>query len=147
MSGTKAAFGLGSYYSGFSLNPGDSYTIGIDGSTFSGTVSYAAPSSATITKVRPAQGPGGGGTAVTIKGTNLTGTRYVFFGTTPAAAVRVVSSTEITASAPAGTGTVSVEPVSSSGQVGSSSADLRLRGADAHRRQPGQGSGPPAAPR
>ncbi len=123
ITGTKAVFGLGSFYSGnFSLNSGDAYTVGVDGTTISGTVSYASPSSATITKVKPAQGPGGGGTAVTIKGTNLTGTKNVFFGDTPAKAVTVVSSTEITATAPAGSGTVTVEPVSSSGQVGASSA-------------------------
>jgi hypothetical protein len=120
---TKAVFGLGSFYPGnFSLNAGDAYTVGVDGTTTSGTVSYVGPSSATITKVKPAQGPGGGGTAVTIKGTNLTGTKYVFFGSTPAKAVTVVSSTEITTTAPAGSGTVAVEPVSASGEVGASSA-------------------------
>jgi hypothetical protein len=120
---TKAVFGLGSFYPGnFSLNAGDAYTVGVDGTTSSGTVSYVGPSSAIITKVKPAQGPGGGGTAVTIKGTNLTGTKYVFFGSTPAKAVTVVSSTEITTTAPAGSGTVAVEPVSASGEVGASSA-------------------------
>ena len=59
---TKAVFGLGSFYPGnFSLNAGDGYTVGVDGTTFSGTVTYASPSSATITKVKPAEGPGGGG--------------------------------------------------------------------------------------
>ena len=142
ITGTKAVFGLGSFYSGnFSLNSGDSYTVGVDGTTISGTVSYASPSSATITKVKPAQGPGGGGTAVTIKGTNLTGTKYVFFGDTPAKAITVVSSTEITTTAPAGGGTVTVEPVSSSGQVGTSSATFSYRAPTLTSDSPVKGAG------
>jgi hypothetical protein len=142
ITGTKAVFGLGSFYSGnFSLNSGDAYTVGVDGTTISGTVGYASPSSATITKVKPAHGPGGGGTAVTIKGTDLTGTKNVFFGDAPAKAVTVVSATEITATAPAGSGTVTVEPVSSSGQVGASSATFSYLAPTLTSDSPVKGSG------
>ncbi len=123
ITGKRAVFGLGSFYSGNdSLNPGDSYTLGVGGTSVSGTVSYASPSSADITKVKPSNS--GAGTAVTITGTDFTGTKYVFFGDVPAKAT-VASSTEITATVPVGSGKVSVEPVSSSGQVGTSSATYR----------------------
>ena len=84
-------FGLGSYYlkAGLALAGGDSYTLGIDGTTVSGTVSYTSPSNATVTAVKPASGPPSGGTSVTIKGTGLTGTTWVFFGSVPAKKVRV----------------------------------------------------------
>ena len=115
---TKFAFGLGTFYAGsFSLNAGDSYTMGVDGTTFSGTVSYAPPSGATVNRVTPATGPGGGGTSVVIAGTGLSGTKYVFFGSSPASRVVVVSPTEVTAVAPSGGGTVSVTAVSATGGV------------------------------
>ncbi len=69
---TTVGFGLGSFYSpGFELNAGEAFSVGVDGTTFSGTVSYAPPSGATVTNVSPNTGPGGGGTAVTITGTGL----------------------------------------------------------------------------
>ncbi len=115
---TSVAFGLGSFYStGFQLNSGDTFTVGVDGTTFTGTVSYAAPSGATVTKLSPKTGPGGGGTAVTITGTGLSGTKYVFFGSSPATHVVVDSATEVTADAPSGSGTVAVTAVTGTGGV------------------------------
>ncbi len=115
---TTVTFGLGSFYStGFQLNAGDAFTVGVDGTTFSGTVSYAPPSGATVTKVSPNTGPGGGKTAVTITGTGLSGTKYVFFGSSPATHVVVDSATEVTAVAPSGSGTVSVTAVTATGGV------------------------------
>ncbi|MGW3623076.1 IPT/TIG domain-containing protein [Streptomyces sp. NPDC000880] len=58
--------------------------------------------------ISPNQGSTGGGTPVTITGTNLTGTTAVNFGTRPATAVTNVSPTEVTAISPSGTGTVDV---------------------------------------
>jgi hypothetical protein len=115
---TKVAFGLGTFYTtGFQLNSGDAFTVGVDGTTFSGTVSYAPPSGATVTNLYPRSGPGGGGTAVTITGTGLSGTKYVFFGSSPATHVSVKSATEVTAVAPSGSATVDVTAVTGSGGV------------------------------
>ncbi|KNE78805.1 MULTISPECIES: IPT/TIG domain-containing protein [Streptomyces] len=58
--------------------------------------------------ISPNQGSTGGGTPVTVTGTNLTGTSAVTFGTKPATNVVNVSPTEVTAVAPSGTGTVGV---------------------------------------
>jgi hypothetical protein len=55
----------------------------------------------TVTKLKPTSGPVGGGTTVTITGTNFTGASAVSFGSTPAASFTVKSATTITAVAPA----------------------------------------------
>jgi hypothetical protein len=62
----------------------------------------------TVTSVSPADGPAAGGTSVTISGTGLNFATAVDFGTAAATNVHVVSPTEITATAPAGSGTVDV---------------------------------------
>jgi uncharacterized repeat protein (TIGR02543 family) len=56
----------------------------------------------TITGISPASGVAGGGTRVTITGTNLTGAYLVAFGNTAATNVNVVNSTTITVTSPAG---------------------------------------------
>jgi hypothetical protein len=113
-----AEFGLGSFYGkyGYALAPGDSYTLGIDGLTVNGTVSYTLPSLAIITSVKPASGPARGGTSVTIKGTALTGTKWVFFGAVPAKHL-TVNSNSITCTTPPGIGVVPVIAVNLSDQV------------------------------
>ncbi|MFF8195818.1 IPT/TIG domain-containing protein [Streptomyces bobili] len=58
--------------------------------------------------ISPNQGSSGGGTAVTITGTNLTGTTAVRFGTRLATSVTNVSPTSVTAVSPSGTGAVGV---------------------------------------
>ncbi|MFJ1831876.1 IPT/TIG domain-containing protein [Streptomyces sp. NPDC088178] len=58
--------------------------------------------------ISPNQGSTGGGTTVTITGTNLTGTTAVLFGTKPATGVTNVSPTQVTAVSPAGSGEVGV---------------------------------------
>jgi hypothetical protein len=65
----------------------------------------AAP---TVTSVAPSQGPEAGGTSVTVTGTDFSGVSSVDFGATPASDVVVDSPTQLTATAPAGTGTVDV---------------------------------------
>jgi hypothetical protein len=65
------------------------------------------PSAPTVTGVRPASGPTGGGTAVTISGANFTTTSAVSFGTN-AAVFSVGDDNTINATAPAGAGTVDV---------------------------------------
>ncbi|MBP0932371.1 MULTISPECIES: IPT/TIG domain-containing protein [Streptomyces] len=56
--------------------------------------------------ISPNQGSTGGGTLVTITGTNLSGTTAVKFGTKPATSFTNVSPTQVTAVSPSGTGTV-----------------------------------------
>ncbi|WP_212758677.1 IPT/TIG domain-containing protein, partial [Paenibacillus sinopodophylli] len=65
----------------------------------------AAP---TITSISPTAGPTTGGTTVTLTGTNLSGATAVTFGGTAATGFTVNSATQITATAPAGSGTVDV---------------------------------------
>jgi subtilase family serine protease len=65
---------------------------------------YAAP---TITKVSP--GSGGPGTRVTIRGTSFAGVKGVYFGSKKGVGAKVISSTEITVTVPAGSGTVEVK--------------------------------------
>ncbi|WP_392672249.1 IPT/TIG domain-containing protein [Streptomyces sp. LN785] len=58
--------------------------------------------------ISPNQGSSGGGTLVTITGTNLSGTTAVRFGTRSATAVTNVSPTQVTAISPSGSGAVGV---------------------------------------
>ena len=61
-----------------------------------------------------ATGPAGGGTPVTVTGTNLSGATAVDFGSTPGT-ITADSSNSVTATSPAGTGTVDVTVVTPSG--------------------------------
>jgi len=54
-----------------------------------------------VTDVAPRGGPPGGGTRVTITGTNFTGATAVSFGDTPASSTSVISDTELRATSPA----------------------------------------------
>ena len=112
-------FGLGSSYvkDGDALAAGDSYTLGVDGTTVQGTVSYAGSSPATILSVTPGSGPTSGGTSVTIKGTGLTGTTWVFFGAIPAKHVKVLPNGSVTCTTPPGIGAVPVIAVNVSDQI------------------------------
>ncbi|GGR76933.1 hypothetical protein GCM10010269_15190 [Streptomyces humidus] len=58
--------------------------------------------------ISPNQGSTGGGTLVTITGTNLSNTSAVKFGDKPATSVTNVSPTQVTAVSPSGTGTIGV---------------------------------------
>src|SRR5262249_25299785 len=58
-------------------------------------------STPTVTALSPTNGPTGGGTSVTITGTNFTDVGGVFFGATPADSFTVNSGTSITAISPA----------------------------------------------
>jgi hypothetical protein len=73
----------------------------------------AAP---TVSGMSPQAGPLGGGTLVTITGTNFTGATVVDFGANPATNVTVVNDTTITADSPAGTaGNVPVSVIAPGG--------------------------------
>jgi hypothetical protein len=65
--------------------------------------------------ISPNQGSTGGGTLVTITGTNLSGTTAVKFGTKPATSISNVSPTQVTAVSPSGTGVVGVTVATAGG--------------------------------
>jgi hypothetical protein len=70
----------------------------------------------TIVAVSPNQGSTNGGTAVTLSGTNFTGTTKVTFGTTAASNVVIVSPTQMTALTPTGpAGAVAVAVTNAAG--------------------------------
>ena len=73
--------------------------------TVTATFTVAAPA---VSGVSPGSGPTAGGTAVTISGSNFSGASSVTFGQVPASSFTVNSSTQVTAVAPPGTGTVDV---------------------------------------
>ncbi len=78
----------------------------------------------TVTQVSPNTGPIGGGTAVTITGTNFTGTPTVSFGGTAGTSVVLVSATSITAVSPAhAAGTVDVIVTDPGGPSPATAAD------------------------
>jgi IPT/TIG domain len=60
-----------------------------------------APGTPAVTKISPLSGPAGGGTTVTITGTSLSGATAVKFGAVGATSFKVLSSTSLTAIAPA----------------------------------------------
>jgi hypothetical protein len=91
--------------------------------TWSGTSTGGGGTAPTVSAVSPIWGPSTGGTSVTITGTGFTGATSVLFGGAPATAFSVVSSTSITATAPAISGTVDVTVSTSSGSSATSPAD------------------------
>jgi hypothetical protein len=103
-------------------------TVDVRVSTVGGTATapqtftyFALP---TVTGVSPATGPLAGGLPVTITGTNFSGPVAVYFGTTRASGVTVVSDTEITATIPKGkAGTVNVTVTTVGGTSVTSTAD------------------------
>ena len=88
----------------------------------SGTVGCSV-STPSVTALSPNSGPSAGGTSVTVTGTNLSGATAVKFGTLAATSFSVNSATQITATAPAGSGTVDVTVTTSGGTSTTSSAD------------------------
>lgn len=89
--------------------------------TFNDQFTYLSPP--TITGVSPKTGSTGGGTEVTITGTNFKGTPTVNFGSSSAKNIMVVSSTELTAVSPAGTGTVHITVTTIDGSSNTSPSD------------------------
>ncbi|WP_342726010.1 Ig-like domain repeat protein [Bradyrhizobium sp. B097] len=80
-------------------------------------------SAPTVTSISPTTGPTSGGTTVIITGTGLTAATAVTFGATPATSFTVNSSTQITATSPAGTGTVDITVTTAAGTSATSAAD------------------------
>lgn len=94
---------------------GTSATSGADQFTY-----VPAP---TVTGIAPNSGPGTGGTTVTINGTNFGSVSAVTFGGTAAASYSVDSNLQITATAPAGFGTVDVRVTTDGGTSATSAND------------------------
>ena len=84
---------------------------------------YLAAAAPTVTAISPTSGPTAGGTSVTITGTGLIGATAVKFGATAAPGVVVNSATSVTATSPAGTGTVDVTVTTPNGTSATSAAD------------------------
>ena len=114
--------------------PGRSYSIAVAvdlpipdtaGAVTSDTVAVrvAPPASPTVGQLLPANGPTAGGNDVTILGSGFTWVQAVTFGRS-AARFKVVSSTQVTAVAPPGTGTVAVHVSNPGGASTGSVADL-----------------------
>ncbi len=77
-----------------------------------------------VTGVVPSSGPTAGGTSVTITGTDFVTGATVHFGTKLATKVTVVSATRITATSPAGAGTVGVTVTTPGGTSAVTGAEL-----------------------
>ena len=84
---------------------------------------YTYTAAPTVTAVNPTSGPTAGGTSITVTGTNLSGATAVLFGSTPATSYTVTSSTQISATAPAGAGVVDVTVTTPGGTSATSAAD------------------------
>jgi uncharacterized protein YhjY with autotransporter beta-barrel domain len=91
--------------------------------SLSGSCTPVAVSAPTVTGISPTSGAAGGGTSVTITGANLSGASAVTFGATAATGFTVHSATQITATAPAGTGVVDVRVTTAGGTSATSAAD------------------------
>ena len=97
-----------------------SYTGNSGSKSYSLTVNPPAP---TVASISPNSGPTAGGTSVVITGTNFTGVTAVSFGGTSAISFTVNSATQITATSPAGTGTVDVTVATPGGTSATSAND------------------------
>jgi hypothetical protein len=112
------------------LSPPGSATVDVTVTTPGGTsaatsadhFAYTTLPAPTITGVTPASGPAGGGTVVTVTGTNLTFLSRVDFGAQPAFFSRVTA-TSFQAVAPAGTGTVDITATTPGGTSATGAAD------------------------
>ena len=92
--------------------PAGTGTVAVAVTTAGGTATllgaYTYVPAPTLTSASPTRGPAGGGNTVVITGTGLSGTTVVSFGGTAAGTYSVDSATQITAEAPAGSGTVQI---------------------------------------
>ncbi len=107
--------------------PAGSATVDVTVTTTGGTSAtsaadqYTYAPAPTVTQVSPTAGPTGGGTAVTITGTNFTNVTGVSFGSDGASSFEAVNSTTINAESPAGSGTVDVVVTTQNGGASATS--------------------------
>ena len=103
---TEIVFTFGPAYRSWpALASGDGYQLTVAGSVATGTVTYDTPA---VTGVKPASGPGAGGTKVTVSGVDFVGATSVLFGSAAA--------TSFTVNA-AGASIVAIAPAASAGTV------------------------------
>ena len=111
------------------IAPAGTGTVDVRVTTSSGTSPKVAADHFTyqglpvVKSLTPSSGSPSGGTKVTIRGSGFLGTLEVSFGGTAATSVKIVSSTEITAVSPSGSGTVHVTVKTPSGTSAKHSAD------------------------
>ena len=98
-------------------------TGGVSATSTADQFTNSAPVAPTVAGVNPKSGFTAGGTAVTITGGGFIGATSVQFGTSPATSFTVVSDSQITATSPAGTGTVDVTVSNDTGTSATSTAD------------------------
>ena len=110
--------------------PGTTYHYRLVATNSSGTIAGEDQSfrtaKPTVTGVGPVMGSAGGGTQVTISGTNLTGATAVRFGQRGATSVQVQSEGSLTATAPPGAGIVDVTVTTPAGTSPTGTADRFL---------------------
>jgi hypothetical protein len=98
--------------------------IGASPNTAADNFTFTAPGAPVVTGVTPSGGPIGGGTAITITGSNFTGATGVTVGGTAATSVVVVNANQITAVTPAhAAGTVDVLVTTPLGTSANTAAD------------------------
>jgi hypothetical protein len=105
-------------------SPAGSGTVNVTVTTKGGTsatssadrFTYTTPAPS-VSGIRPTSGPAAGGTSVTITGSNLSGATGVSFGSA-AGSITADSSTQITVTSPAGSGTVNVTVTTPGGSTG-----------------------------
>ncbi|HEV3308897.1 MAG TPA: IPT/TIG domain-containing protein, partial [Chloroflexota bacterium] len=85
--------------------------------------SYQFVAAPIVSRLSPSQGPTGGGTVVTITGSNLAGATAVRFGSAVARIDRMVSASEIQVTSPNGSGTVDVTVTTAGGTSVKTGAD------------------------
>lgn len=117
---TTSSLGIGTHTVSATYNPDVNFTAS-SGSLPGGQVVNAGPPA--VTSISPNNGPVTGGTIVTITGTSFTGATSVKFGSINATSFTVNSATSITATAPAGAGTVDVTVTTAVGTSPASPAD------------------------
>ncbi|WP_280475391.1 IPT/TIG domain-containing protein, partial [Nocardia asiatica] len=98
--------------------PAGTGTVAVTVTTPRGTsnpIGYTYVPAPALASAAPNTGPRTGGNTVILTGTGLTGTTSVRFGNTPAPSFTVVSDTQITTTAPAGTGTTDITVTTTGG--------------------------------
>jgi hypothetical protein len=118
-------------YSAALAADGNSVLLGAPFDARSGTGAFFGPGAAwvfvnppSVSAVAPSAGPVAGGAAVTVTGNEFSGASAVTFGSTPATSFKVLSSTQISAVAPAHpAGTVDLRITTSGGTSASGNTD------------------------
>ena len=89
-----------------------------------GSIAICAAPVPTVNSLKPSNGPAAGGNTIAIVGSNFTGATAVNFGSTPATSFSVVSSGQINAVVPAGSGAIDVTVTTPGGTSPTVSGDI-----------------------